>query len=425
MKRQSAVISGWMKGILSLLLVLGASVVYGQHEGALHDVHPEAMHVEEEGHGKEEHHGDFDLAAVAVHHIANQNHYVIGPIGIPLPCILYAPEDGWTVCMSSVFGPDVAHHFDGHYAYRRYVMYGGTVYRVVGEDFPDDKVEVEGFVVRADTVEGSSKEQLYVQYKGALYPLVPKSTFDAGLLGGGITGFYDFSISKNVVGMFVVAALLFWLFRRMARSYESEEGMAPRGINMLLEPIYEFIEKDVVKPFLGPKWEKYNPFLQSVFFFILGLNLFGQIPFFGSLNITGNLSVTLALALFTFFIVNLSGNRHYWQHVFWMPGVPSWVKVILTPVEFLSLFIKPTTLMFRLFANILAGHLVLVIFVGLIFVFGKAGENTIASLASAVPSILFSMFMMALELLVAFIQAFVFTILSASYLGSAVEEAHH
>jgi len=124
--------------------------------------------------------------------------------------------------------------------------------------------------------------------------------------------------------------------------------------------------------------------LQSVFFFILGLNLFGQIPFLGSLNITGNLSVTLALALFTFFIVNLSGNRHYWQHVFWMPGVPSWVKVILTPVEFLSLFIKPTTLMFRLFANILA-----------------------------------------LELLVAFIQAFVFTILSASYLGSAVEEAHH
>jgi F-type H+-transporting ATPase subunit a len=170
---------------------------------------------------------------------------------------------------------------------------------------------------------------------------------------------------------------------------------------------------------------KYLPFLMALFFFILGLNLFGQIPFLGGSNVTGNLGVTLVLAVFAFLVTNLSGNKHYWEHVFWMPGVPSGVKLILTPVEFLGVFIKPLTLMLRLFANITAGHMVVVIFVSLIFMFSNNGTSMIGGFATAIPSALLTLFMMSIELLVAFIQAFVFTILTASYIGAAIEEPHH
>jgi len=134
----------------------------------------------------------------------------------------------------------------------------------------------------------------------------------------------------------------------------------------------------------------------------------------------------MVLALIAFIITTVNGNKHYWEHIFWMPGVPAWVKTILTPVEFLGVFIKPLTLMLRLFANITAGHMVVVIFVGLIFVFGGTdGMNPGASYGTAIASTLLTLFMMAFELLVAFIQAFVFTILTASYIGAAKEEAHH
>jgi F-type H+-transporting ATPase subunit a len=162
----------------------------------------------------------------------------------------------------------------------------------------------------------------------------------------------------------------------------------------------------------------------AIFFFILGLNLFGQIPFFGGSNVTGNLGVTAVLAIFAFIITNVNGNRHYWEHVFWMPGVPAWVKTILTPVEFLGLFIKPFTLMLRLFANITAGHMVIIIFVSLIFVFGKSGSVPAGAYGAAIGSTLLTLFMMSIELLVAFIQAFVFAILTASYIGAAIEEHH-
>lgn len=199
--------------------------------------------------------------------------------------------------------------------------------------------------------------------------------------------------------------------------------MAPKGLQSLIEPIFLFIQDEVAKPFIGAKWEHYLPYLLSLFFFILGLNLFGQIPFLGGSNVTGNLAFTGVLALFTFFVVNLNGNKHYWEHIFWMPGAPAWVKLILTPVEFLGLFIKPFTLMLRLAANITAGHIVIVVFVSLIFVFGKG--QWLPSLGTGIGSTLLTMFMMAIELLVAFIQAFVFTLLTASYIGAATEEVHH
>jgi F-type H+-transporting ATPase subunit a len=133
----------------------------------------------------------------------------------------------------------------------------------------------------------------------------------------------------------------------------------------------------------------------------------------------------MVLAVLSFFVVNLSGNKHYWQHILNMPGIPGWVKVIVTPVELMGVFIKPLTLMLRLFGNITAGHMVIVIFVGLIFIFGKNGAAPGAAWGTSIASTLLTLFMMAIELLVAFIQAFVFTILTASYIGAATEEAHH
>ena len=164
----------------------------------------------------------------------------------------------------------------------------------------------------------------------------------------------------------------------------------------------------------------------SVFFFVLTLNLVGQIPFVGNPNVTGSLAFTFVLAVITFLVVNLSGNKGYWEHVLWMPGVPPLVKIlVLTPVEFLGLFLKPITLMVRLFANITAGHIVILSFVGLTFIFGEMGHNVGGGLIGGIVGTLLGIFMSAIELLVAFLQAFIFAILSASYIGAAVVDDHH
>ncbi len=370
-------------------------------------------------------HHDFDPASTVYHHIADANIYSIGPFCIPLPCILYAPGEGWDVFLSSKFDFKKMGHGDGARSYNRYVLDGGSVKRVADSSFPQEPVDVDGYIHRKEMVDGKEKEVAYVCYAGQAFKLDSKSTADGGLFGGGITSYYDFSITKNVVSMIIVFLLLGWLFMTIARAYRERDGKSPKGVQSLIEPIFAFIQDDVVKPFLGDKYMTYQPFIMALFFFILGLNLFGQVPFLGGSNVTGNLAVTMVLAILAFIVTNVNGNKHYWQHIFWMPGIPAGVKLILTPVEFLGMFIKPLTLMLRLFANITAGHMVVIIFVSLIFIFGNAGESLGGSLGTAIPAILLTLFMMAIELLVAFIQAFVFALLTASYIGAAVEEDHH
>jgi F-type H+-transporting ATPase subunit a len=241
-----------------------------------------------------------------------------------------------------------------------------------------------------------------------------------------MTSFYDFSLTKNVVSMLLISILLGWAFISIAKAYRNRGNLAPSGLQAFIEPIFLFIQDEVAKPFLGHKWEKFLPLLLSFFFFILGLNLFGQVPIFGGSNVTGNLGVTAVLAIITFVVVTINGNKNYWSHILWMPGVPAVIKIlILTPVEILSMFIKPFTLLLRLFANITAGHIVVLSFVGLIFMFGKLGESTGGLITGVVVSVPLTIFIMAIELLVAFIQAYVFTLLTASYIGAATEEAHH
>jgi len=367
----------------------------------------------------------FNPGATAFHHISDQNIYSIGPWSIPLPCFLYNTEQGWSVFSSGKF--HIGDHGNGHTATDRYVLVEGSVRRITDPNFPMGEVEIGHHPVfqKVKQEDGKLKEMAFVCYNDQLFITDAKSTADGGLFGGGLTSFYDFSLTKNVTSMILIFALLAWMFISIAKAYKKRDGMAPKGIQSFIEPVFLFIQDEVAKPFIGAKWEKYLPFLMTQFFFILGLNLFSQIPFFGGSNVTGNIAVTFAMAVVTFFVVNLSSNKNYWEHILWMPGVPAWVKTILTPVEILGLFIKPLTLTLRLFANITAGHMVIIIFVGLIFLFGKSGEIPAASYGTAVGSSILTMFMMSIELLVAFIQAFVFTILTASYIGAATEETHH
>jgi F-type H+-transporting ATPase subunit a len=195
----------------------------------------------------------------------------------------------------------------------------------------------------------------------------------------------------------------------------------------ILEPIILFVRDDIVYPALGPKRaDRYMPYLLTVFFFIFFTNLLGLVPFFpGGANVTGNIAVTLVLALITFIITTFSGNRSYWGHIINTPGVPWWIKIpipLMPLVELIGVFTKPFTLMIRLFANITAGHVIVLGFMALIFIFGNFSVG--GGYGISIVSIIFSVFISLIELLVAFIQAYVFTMLSAFYFSMATEEHH-
>jgi F-type H+-transporting ATPase subunit a len=238
---------------------------------------------------------------------------------------------------------------------------------------------------------------------------------------------FDISLTKNVAAILFSGALMIFLFISIARTYTRRVNEPPKGIQSLLEPLIIFIRDDIAKNSIGEKsYEKYTPFLLTIFFFILINNLMGLIPIFpGGANVTGNITVTMGLALATFITTTITGNKTYWKHIFNPPGVPWWLKlpVPLIPfIELVGVIIKPFVLMIRLFANISAGHIIVLGFFSLIFIFGNM-EPKLGFAVSPV-SIAFTIFMSILELLVAFIQAYVFTILSAIYFGMASEEAH-
>jgi F-type H+-transporting ATPase subunit a len=237
----------------------------------------------------------------------------------------------------------------------------------------------------------------------------------------------DFSITKNVFAIFISVALMLWLFISIAGQYRKREGKAPHGMQNLLEPVILFIRDDVARPSLGEHlYERYMPYLLTLFFFILLNNLLGLIPIFPfGANVTGNIAVTMVLAVFTFVITTVSSNRHYWLEIFNAPGVPWWLKIplpLMPVVEVIGVITKPIVLMVRLFANITAGHIIALGFFSLIFIFGKMAA--ILGYAVSPLTIGFTIFMTLLELLVAFIQAYVFTLLSSLYFSMASEEHH-
>jgi F-type H+-transporting ATPase subunit a len=225
----------------------------------------------------------------------------------------------------------------------------------------------------------------------------------------------DFSITKNVSLIFMVFAILFFMFSKMAKAYKTNNGM-PKGMGRFLEPIVLYVRDEIAIPNIGEKhYKRFMSYLLTVFFFVWIVNLFGLTPI--GMNLTNNIAVTFCLAIITYLITTFSGNKNYWKHIFWMPGVPVPMKIILAPIELLGTFIKPFALMIRLYANITAGHVVLMSIIGMMFVFHNWLGSSLSFLLAFVLGIL--------ELLVAALQAYIFTVLSALYFGMAVEEHHH
>jgi F-type H+-transporting ATPase subunit a len=225
----------------------------------------------------------------------------------------------------------------------------------------------------------------------------------------------DLSITKNVAMLFINAALLLLVFISVARSYRKNAGKAPRGLQSFFEPVIVFVRDEIAKPNIGHKYERFFPYLLTLFFFILFGNLLGLLP--GAGNLTGNIAVTMVLAIFTFIITNVSGNRNYWSHIFWTPGLPFIMRVIILPVELIGVFTKPISLMVRLFVAITAGHIVLLSLIALTFVFHSYWVG--------LGSTLIVVFISLIEILVAAIQAYVFTLFSALYIGMATAEYEH
>ncbi|RFZ90176.1 ATP synthase F0 subunit A [Mucilaginibacter conchicola] len=227
----------------------------------------------------------------------------------------------------------------------------------------------------------------------------------------------DFSITKNVVSMWISFVLLLIIFFSVSAAYKKRAGKAPKGLQSFMEPIILFVRDDIARPNIGYKYQRFMPLLLTVFFFIWINNLIGLVPFFpGGSNLTGNIAVTFVLSLITLIIVNVNGNKYYWKHIF-APDVPVWLYPIMWPVELVGIISKPFALMIRLFANITAGHIIVLSLISLIFVF--------KSVAIAPVSVAFVVFMDVLELLVAALQAFIFTLLTALFIGTAIEEHHH
>lgn len=284
------------------------------------------------------------------------------PVSIPLPVIIYHPEKGLSAFSSSKFE-------HGHASHEGYSL--NEKNKVVSED---------GAAIK------------------------------------------DISITKNVASMLISVVLLLWIMLSVAKKYKKNGVMkAPSGFQNALEPVIMFVRDEVAKPNLGHKYTRYMPLLLTVFFFIWINNLLGLLP--GGANFTGNIAVTAALSLISFIVIVASGNKHFWGHLLNPPGVPLGIKFLLVPIEIISLFIKPIALMIRLFANILAGHIIILSVVSMIFIFGALSK--FAGWGFVPVSLAFSVFMFFLELLVAAIQAFIFTNLTAVFIGQAVEEAHH
>ena len=336
--------------------------------------------------GKTDENKEFDVNEMIMHHIKDAHEFHIMDIdghavSFPLPIILWT-DNGLVTFLSSEFN-----HNDS----------GEVIVERKGQEF----IKYHEKIFYANNTGGDK----YVAYDAA----------------GNVTNKkpLDLSITKMVFSMFLSMLLLILIFVATARTYSKSKKGEPTGLGKFTEPLVMFIKDEVALPMIGEKnYQKYMPFLLTLFFFIWINNVMGLIPFFPfSANLSGNIAFTFVLAAITFIITTVVGNKDYWKHIFWMPGIPVPMKLFLAPIEFLGIFIKPISLMIRLFANISAGHIIILSLISLIFIF--------KSLWLAPASLFFSVFISLIEVLVVAIQAYIFTMLSALYIGSAIEEHEH
>jgi len=305
------------------------------------------------------------------------------PVYIPLPVILYSPVKGWSVFSSSKFehGENIV---DG--------------YRLLNEEYIEEK--------KLDTK---------IYKVGKIW-----AANEAGEVDPSVKVF-DLSLTRNAVQTIISALLLIWLMPGIAAKYRKGQGVktAPTGFQNAVEPVVTFVRDEVGKSNLGNKYEKYMPFLLTVFFFILINNLIGLIP--GTANVTGNIAFTAALGILSFIAIMISTGKHYWAHIV-NPPVPGPIKVIMWPVELMGIFTKPFALIIRLFANMISGHIIILSFICLIFIFGAM--NTALGWGTSPFFVALSLFIYLIEVLVAFIQAFIFANLTAVFIAQAFEGGH-
>lgn len=322
---------------------------------------------------------DEDISKMILHHIADSHEWhFFGHFYIPLPVILWT-DNGLKTFLSNKYG-----HND----------HGTEILDVEGSNL----VNYHGKYYYPSEVKSADGTFITYDAKGELLNNKP----------------LDLSITKNVVSLIISVTILLIVFIGVANSYKKRVGKAPKGMQSLLEPIILFVRDDIAKPQLGHKYQRFMPYLLTIFFFVWLNNLLGLVPFFpGGANVTGNIAVTMMLALCTFVLTTVNGNKNYWGHVF-TPHVPWWLYPLMIPVELVGLIVKPVALMIRLFANITAGHILILSLISLIFIL-----KSVFVAGIAIP---FVLFISVIELLVGFIQAFIFTILSALFIGMAVEE---
>ncbi|MEO0527051.1 MAG: F0F1 ATP synthase subunit A [Bacteroidota bacterium] len=322
----------------------------------------------------------FNTKELIFHHITDSHGFhVAGHFSVPLPVILWT-KNGLVTFMSSEFHHDVE---------------GKTIVEKNGLKF----VNVHEKIYQLNPGASSVTMDAEGHPENAVRPL-------------------DFSITKNVFSMFLSIIVILLLFMTAARSYKKSASNMPSGIGKFLEPIIVFIRDEVAIPNIGEKkHHRYMPFLLTLFFFIWINNIFGLIPFFPfSSNLSGNIAFTMTLAVITFVITLFSSKKYYWKHMLWMPGLPIPMKIFLAPIEIIGMFVKPIALMIRLFANITAGHVIVLSLISLIFILNTVWVAPV--------SVLFTIFISVIEVLVVAIQAYIFTMLSALYFGQALEEEH-
>lgn len=362
---------------------------------------------------------DFDPGALIIEHVIDSYGWHIASkdvrdekgnvvetrhFTIPLPIILI--DNGLHVFMSNKF--EHGHQVHNGYALGFTEKYKGKIVKLKG-DYKDYTGSLESILEK----EGITKEDVE-----DLEELVDEEA---------TAGIIDLSITKNVCSLFISILLILFIFLKVAKQYKKRENEAPRGLQGMMEPLILFIRDEVAIPSLGKtRYQKYLPYLLTLFFFILINNLMGLIPIFpGGANLTGNIAVTGVLALITFLITSFSADAHYWKHLVNTPGVPWFLKIpipLMPLVEIIGIFTKPFVLMVRLFANITAGHIIALGVISLVFIFG--GMSVGLGYGVSIVSIIFYVFMGLLECIVAFIQAFVFTLLTAMFTGMAMPAEH-
>lgn len=339
----------------------------------------------ETAHGETEHEKKFNVNEMIMHHIADAHEYHLWGGG----------HDGTSIYLPIILVDGGLKMFSSSHFY-----HGETVHTEDGNHYLKGVGPAEGYAM--------FHEKVYKLEHGELH-------FEDGHPHNAKP--LDFSITRNVVALFMTIFILVLMMTSVAKFYKKNGAVAPKGLAKFVEPIIVFVRDDIAKANIHDgKHKKYVPYLLTIFFFIWISNLTGLIPILGS-NLTGNISVTLFLAVCTLLVTVFSGNANYWKHIFATPGVPVALLPIMIPIELVGVFTKPFALMVRLFANITAGHIIILALVSIIFINGSAAWGAL--------SVPMALFISVLELLVAFLQAYLFAMLSALFIGAAVEEAHH